>query len=152
MDTRSSADNDAGKLKRVEAMRTLRECGTTGYAEAFVQGALGKTTLEERPQIVEAVKEMAAGNDPRELIGALLAMAARTDTTGILEQIDLPTLVVVGAADTLTPLDLARELDARIEGSRLVMIPAAGHLPPLETPEEFGAAVETLLEGLAAPS
>ena len=58
MDTRSSADNDAGKLKRVEAMRTLRERGAAGYAEAFVQGALGKTTLEERPQIVEAVKEM----------------------------------------------------------------------------------------------
>ena len=95
---------------------------------------------------------MAAGNDPRGLIGALLAMAVRTDTTGILEQIDLPTVIVVGAEDTLTPPDLARELDARIEGSRLVMIPAAGHLPPLETPEEFGAAVETLLEGLAAPS
>jgi len=95
---------------------------------------------------------MAAGNDQRGLIGALLAMAARTDTTGIIEQIDLPTLVVVGAEDTLTPLNLACELDARIDGSRLVMIPAAGHLPSLGTPEEFGTAVETLLEGLAAPS
>ena len=37
VDTRSSADNDAGKLKRVEAMRTLRERGAAGYyAEAFV--------------------------------------------------------------------------------------------------------------------
>src|SRR5690606_5961412 len=142
-------DADPGRLKRLDAVRTLRRDGAAAFAEQFVKGALGATTHAERPEVVETVKAMAAEADPRGLIGAQLAMAARTDTSDVLGGIDLPTLVVVGEEDTLTPPDHARELATRIAGARLAILPGAGHLTPLEVPEEFNAAVGSFLEPLA---
>lgn len=148
-DTRSHADNDDGRLARLDAVRTLRREGAGAYAEQFVKGALGRTSHAERPQVVEAVAAMAAASDPRGLIGAQLAMAARTDTSDVLGGIEMPTLVVVGEEDTLTPPDNARELATRIRGARLTILPGAGHLTPLEIPAEFNAAVGAFLASLS---
>jgi pimeloyl-ACP methyl ester carboxylesterase len=150
-DTRSGTDRDPARLKRIEGIRTLRAEGAAGYAEGFAKSALGKTTLEQRPEVVTAVRAMAAAGDPRGLIGALLAMAGRTDTTDGAGQVAVPALVIVGDEDALTPPDHARELATRIKEARLVVIPGAGHLTPMEAPEEFTAALRGFLEGLSAP-
>jgi pimeloyl-ACP methyl ester carboxylesterase len=147
-DTRSGSDNDEGKLKRLDAVRTLRAKGAAAYAEAFVKNALGKTTHAKRPAVVAAVTKMAAGNDPRGLIGAQLAMAARTDTSDMLSGLEIPTLVVVGDEDVLTHPDHSREMATRIPRARLVVVPGAGHLTPLETPTEFTAALSGFLDTL----
>jgi pimeloyl-ACP methyl ester carboxylesterase len=52
----------------------------------------------------------------------------------------------VGAADTLTPPELAQEIAAAIPGARYAELPGCGHLPPLEAP----AAVTALLAGWLA--
>jgi 3-oxoadipate enol-lactonase len=150
-DTRSGIDRDEGRLKRFDGVRTLREKGAAGYAEGFVKGALGKTTHAERPEVVAAVTEMAAAADPKGLIGALLAMAARTDTTDMLEKLSMPTLVVVGDEDTLTHPDHSREMATRIAGARLVVIPGAGHLTPMEAPGAFTATLRGFLGTLSLP-
>jgi 3-oxoadipate enol-lactonase len=67
-----------------------------------------------------------------------------------LEGIRVPTHVVVGADDTLTPPDLARRMAERIAGSRLSIIPEAGHLANLDQPERFNAAVLGFLRALPA--
>jgi 3-oxoadipate enol-lactonase len=58
-----------------------------------------------------------------------------------LESIRVPTHIVVGADDRLTPPELARGMAARIAGAALTIIPEAGHLSNLEQPERFNAAV-----------
>jgi len=58
-----------------------------------------------------------------------------------LERIRVPTHIVVGADDRLTPPDIARAMASRIEGARLTIIPDAGHLANLEQPQHFNAAV-----------
>jgi 3-oxoadipate enol-lactonase len=148
-DTRSGNDKDDIRLKRLEGVRILRTKGAAGYADAFVKTALGKTTHATRPEVVAAVKEMASGNDPKGLVGAQLAMASRTDTTDILADLHMPTLVVVGDEDALTPPGHSRELATRIPGARLVVIPGAGHLTPLEAPGEFTAALKSFLDALS---
>jgi 3-oxoadipate enol-lactonase len=55
--------------------------------------------------------------------------------------IEVPTHVVVGADDTLTPPDVARAMAERIPGARLSVIANAGHLSNLEQPQAFNAAV-----------
>jgi pimeloyl-ACP methyl ester carboxylesterase len=149
--TRAGTDRDPARLKRFEGVRTLRAEGAAGYAEGFAKAALGKTTLEKRPEVVKAVRAMAAAGDPRGLIGALLAMAGRTDTSDGAGRLAVPALVVVGEEDGLTPPDHSRELATRIKGARLVVIPGAGHLTPLETPAEFTAALRGFLDALSAP-
>ncbi len=64
-----------------------------------------------------------------------------------LEQVAVPTLVVVGAEDKqfLTAADV---MQARIPGAEKVVLPGAGHAANLDAPEEFNAAVAGFLEGL----
>jgi 3-oxoadipate enol-lactonase len=58
-----------------------------------------------------------------------------------LETISVPTHVVVGDQDTLTPPAMSRELARRIRGARLTIIEDAGHLSNIEQPEAFNRAV-----------
>jgi len=58
-----------------------------------------------------------------------------------LETIAVPTHVVVGDQDTLTPPAMSRELARRIHGARLTIIEDAGHLSNIEQPEAFNRAV-----------
>ena len=62
-----------------------------------------------------------------------------------LENIRVPTHIVVGADDRLTPPEIARAMAARIAGARLTVIPDAGHLANLEQPQRFNAAVLAFL-------
>lgn len=144
-DTRSGADDDEGRLKRLAAVRTLRRHGAAAYATSFAESAVGRSTREHRPEVVEAVKAMARANPVAGMVGAQLAMAARTDTTASLARIDVPTLVVVGEEDTLTPPDLSREMAGRIGGARLEVLPGAGHLTSVEAPEAFNRALKGFL-------
>jgi 3-oxoadipate enol-lactonase len=62
-----------------------------------------------------------------------------------LESIRVPTHIVVGDEDTLTPPALSRSMAARIPGAQLTVIKGAGHLSNIEQPEAFNAAVLAFL-------
>lgn len=149
-DTRSEADSDEGRLKRVAAIRALRTEGPGAYAERFLPGVLSPETLESRPEVVRAVRTMIEANPVEGMVGAQIAMAARTDTTGALARIEVPTLVVVGEDDELTPPGTAREMARRIPGAGVTVIPLAGHVSNLENPDAFNEALRPFLEGLDA--
>jgi pimeloyl-ACP methyl ester carboxylesterase len=73
------------------------------------------------------------------------AVAARHDMRPVLRNIAVPTAVVVGANDTLTPVELSREIHALVPGSVLHIIPECGHLPPIEKPKELAAILLSLM-------
>jgi pimeloyl-ACP methyl ester carboxylesterase len=58
-----------------------------------------------------------------------------------LEEIAVPTLVVVGEGDRTLPLNWMEDIATRIRGARLVRIPGAGHISNMERPQEFNRAV-----------
>jgi pimeloyl-ACP methyl ester carboxylesterase len=62
-------------------------------------------------------------------------MAARTDTSATLGNIDVPTLLLVGEDDALTPPSVMKEMHEKIAESDLVTIPGVGHMSPVESPE-----------------
>ena len=70
------------------------------------------------------------------------AIIARPDSRPTLATIKLPTLIVVGEGDQITPPDAAREMHEGIAGSRLVIIPRAGHLALLENPSLVHPAIK----------
>lgn len=149
-DTRSEADDDAGRLKRAETIRTVKAHGAEVFARAFLPAVFAPASLTGKPEAVELIRATIAGTAPLSLAGTLLALAARTDTTASLHRIAVPTLVLVGEHDALTPPAAARALQERIPGARLQVIPGAGHLSNLENPAEFQAALLEFLEGLGA--
>jgi 3-oxoadipate enol-lactonase len=68
-----------------------------------------------------------------------------TDFRAVLPRIGVPTLVIVGAEDIVTPPTDSELLAKNVPGASLVTIPAAGHLTNLESPDAFNAALEAFL-------
>jgi pimeloyl-ACP methyl ester carboxylesterase len=74
------------------------------------------------------------------------AVAAREDLRPVLATIAVPTQVIVGEEDRMTPMALSQEIHAAIPGATLHVLPDCGHLPPIEKPE----ATADLLRALVA--
>jgi 3-oxoadipate enol-lactonase len=100
------------------------------------------------PQAVATLRTIIEGNDPRGIAAALRAMAQRPDSTALLKEIAVPTLVVVGAQDALTPPSEAQALQSSIAGSTLVELPNSGHISNVEQPDAFTQAVQAFLNNL----
>ncbi|TWI57605.1 pimeloyl-ACP methyl ester carboxylesterase [Pseudomonas duriflava] len=75
------------------------------------------------------------------------AIINRTDSRPTLADIHVPTLIVVGADDKLTPVAEAQAMHRGIAGSRLEILPTCGHLPPLELPERMTALLRDWFTG-----
>lgn len=69
-----------------------------------------------------------------------------TDFRSVLPKITVPTLVIVGEEDVVTPPSASDFLVKNIPGASLVTIPQAGHLTNIEKPEAFRAALRPFLE------
>ena len=67
------------------------------------------------------------------------------DQAPLLANVTVPTLVLTGEKDRLTPPALAAEIAAHIPGSELSIIEGAGHLSNIEAPDEFNRIVGTFL-------
>jgi 3-oxoadipate enol-lactonase len=82
------------------------------------------------------------------IIGDLMAIAERPDSTDLLPSMAIPALVIVGQEDVLTTPADAERIANGIHGARLIVIPNAGHLSNLEQPERFTSAIEAFATGL----
>jgi Predicted hydrolases or acyltransferases (alpha/beta hydrolase superfamily) len=82
------------------------------------------------------------------MIGDLIAIAERPDSTELLSSITVPALVIVGQEDVLTPPADAERIAKGIHGAQLIEIPNAGHLSNLEQPDQFTSAIEAFATAL----
>lgn len=74
------------------------------------------------------------------------AIMARADSRPLLPGIEIPTLVLVGEQDAITPPEIAREMAEMIEWASLVVIPESGHLATLEQPDRVTQALRLWLD------
>jgi 3-oxoadipate enol-lactonase len=132
--TRAGADAVAGALRRRELMAIAAERGSGGIADQMMPGMLGKTTRERNPSLGDSVHAMLESAPIAGSIGALQAMLDRPDSTPTLGTITVPTLIVVGDEDVLTPVAESEVMHAGIRGSHLEVIAGAGHLANIERP------------------
>jgi 3-oxoadipate enol-lactonase len=144
-DTRSGADTEEARAGRLRMLETLDRDGVEAIAAEMVPKVLGKTTHATRPDVVSAVRGMILTQGRDGVAGAVRAIMSRPDSTPLLESVTVPTIVIVGEEDTITPPAEAEKIHAGVAGSTLVRIPGAGHMPNIETPEAFNAAVATFL-------
>jgi pimeloyl-ACP methyl ester carboxylesterase len=148
-DTRAGADADAGREKRLAMAQMLTDDPeSTVVVDQVLPTLLGPTTQSERQLVAGRVKGFAQSAPPAAVAWAQRAMAARGDSFDVLRAVDVPTLVVVGEEDGLTPVAESESIAEAVPGARLVVLPRAGHLSALEDPEGFNAAVREFLAGL----
>ncbi len=144
-DTRAQGDTQENKKARAaQAEKALHE-GMEGIADAMLPKLFAPETVAQRPEIVKRVREMMVQTQPEGAAAALAGMAQREDQRPFLSRIVVPTLILVGRQDAITPLEDSEAMHYAIAGSKLKVIEGAGHVSNLERPEEFN---ETLLKFL----
>jgi len=149
MDTRAEADTADGKKNRDAAILQAKEGGAKAVAEDMLPKLLSPTTTQRNPALVERLRTMMSATPVAGMVGALGAMRDRPDSMGMLPDLTgLPTVVMVGADDQLTPPDRSRAMADAIPGARLEVVPNAGHVLPLEAPDRITSLIRSFVEGL----
>jgi len=143
-DTKSEADTNEGKVARSATIRQINESGLKVFADNFLKNALSQTSLANT-KLVNAATRIIRKNKPLGLCGMLLALASRTDITPFLTKIYVPTLILVGEHDRITPPVFSEQMHSSIRNSELVLLPNAGHISNLERPSGFNSALYSFL-------
>ena len=147
-DTRADADTDDAKRARDEAAELAQEKGAAAIAERMIPRLVGRSTQQTQPQMVERLREIIGRASVPGIVGALRAMRDRADSTPLLASIDVPTLVVVGQEDELTPPALAKAMTEAIPSAAMTTIPGAGHVTCLEAPTAVSRVLAEFLEAM----
>ncbi len=147
-DTKSGADSDEGKVKRATTLRSLKLNGVGPFAETFVKTVFAESTFTAHPEIVQSITSVVASTSPIAIGGTLLALASRTDTTAALASIAVPTLILCGEHDALTPPEQSELMHKRIAGSVLHVVPSAAHLSNLENSGVFNERLIAFLKSI----
>jgi pimeloyl-ACP methyl ester carboxylesterase len=147
-DTRAEPDDQTGKANRDKMIALTNDRGSRAVIEQMLPKMLSEQTQRERPRVKEDVIQMATSQSKDAIAAALLAMRDRADARPSLSSIRVPTLVLVGAEDALTPPEMSERLAAAIPGAELKQIPSAGHLSNLDQPDLFNEEVRQFLRSV----
>jgi len=149
-DTRAQADTEEGKQTRHQQAEKALSEGMAGIADAMLPKLLTPETVSKRPEVVKRVRDMMLKTKPQGAASALLGMAEREDQSEFISTIGVPTMIVVGREDAITPLADSETMNSKIQHSRLVVLDNAGHVSNLEQTEHFNYALMKFLERVAA--
>lgn len=147
-DTKAPADTETAREGRTRMLEILSEQGPGGVADDMLDKLLGETSRRDRPGLVSDVRSFIVTNNPEGIRRAILRLRDRPDAVPGLARIAVPTLVLVGSEDAITPTSEAEALAAGIPNASFEIVPAAGHLANLEHPAAFNTAVGRFLETL----
>ncbi|MGI0048785.1 MAG: alpha/beta fold hydrolase [Nitrososphaera sp.] len=147
-DTMSTADSNEAKIRRANSIKLVKKEGVGKFAEGFLKAVFAPKTFDTKPGLVDEIRRIILSNSSLGICGALLALAGRTDTTEALAKIGVPTLVLVGEHDAVTPPAAAKSMHDRIPSSRLHLIENAAHMSNLENPNMFNEHLAKFLDGI----
>lgn len=144
-DTRAGADSSEARGKRREMQALVLAEGPDAVAARMIAGMVGKTSRADRPEVVDALDAMMRRASVGGITDALQALMDRADSTPTLGTVTVPTLILCGEEDALTPVPESRAMAAAIPGARLELIAGAGHASNFEAPEAFNALLSDFL-------
>jgi pimeloyl-ACP methyl ester carboxylesterase len=145
-DTRAAADtSEAAAGRRQLAERVLQQ-GVSRAVEDMLPRLLDPATAETQAALVADIRRMMQQTPAASFATAQRGMASRPDFSARLADIDVPTLVICGQADAITPPVEMQSIAAAIPGALFEQIPGAGHLAPLEQPQAVNAAIQRFLQ------
>ena len=132
LDTKADADDDNGKLIRAQKINQINVDGLEAFVDGFVPPLFAEESEKSFKKLYNETIHRCKQNNPLGVKGALIAMLSRTSTVKFLKKIKIPTLVIAGAFDKLTPPPVMRDMADKITDSEFGIAPRAGHLSPLE--------------------
>jgi pimeloyl-ACP methyl ester carboxylesterase len=144
-DTRTSVDTPERLAGRERSIALARADGPAAIATDMLPALLGPTTHAQRPDVVARVRALIESQPAETIVAGQQAMMTRVDSAAVLPTITVPTVIIVGDEDVITPPSDAQFMQERIQGSTVVTIGGAGHMSNLEDPEAFNGAMHEFL-------
>lgn len=147
-DTKAAGDTPEAAETRLKLATHVLNFGTSAVAEAMPAKLFAAETFKKQPELVAAVRGLIERTDPQGLAAAQHGLAEREDVRPWLSKIAMPTLVVCGRHDVISPVDEMRDFAAQIPSARFEIIEGAGHMAPMELPQEFNTRLTAFIDGL----
>jgi pimeloyl-ACP methyl ester carboxylesterase len=147
-DTRAQADTEPSRAARLQSAEDVEKHGPRAFLDGMVPKLLGPSSIAERPDVVARVRHMMDKMTAQGIVAVQRGMAARPDSRATLATVTVPTLVLVGADDTVTTIADAEAIRQGIAGSSSAVLPLAGHLAVLEQPDAAAEVVGKFLDSL----
>jgi 3-oxoadipate enol-lactonase len=145
-DTRAVADTPEARAGRTALAARVLAIGSQAAADAMLPKLFGPESERNHPAAIAATRAVILRNPAAGIAAALAGMAKRPDVTDMLGGIAVPTLVIVGEHDAISPPAEMRGIADRIPGAEFVMIRGAGHMSPMENSLDFNAALHRFLQ------
>jgi pimeloyl-ACP methyl ester carboxylesterase len=154
VDTKLEADTPEARAGRADLAAKVGRLGQSILADAMVPRLLAAAPhvqTTDRVGIEDLLRRTIVAQPVETIQAALAALGGRPDMTEAMRRVRVPTLLVVGAEDTITPPACMEAATRVLPDARLLVVPEAGHMTPLERPAVFNAALlEFLRKALAA--
>lgn len=147
-DTQCVADNPETKAKRLITIEEIKRNGAANFNEAFTKSVFHKESLNTKKELVDQLRKVVFSNSQNSIVHGLNALAGRSETCSTLCEIAVPTLIICGREDEVTPLVQSEFMNATIKRSILRVINNAGHVSNLEQPIEFNTHLSEFLPRL----
>ena len=147
-DTQCIADTPEVKEKRYEAISEIEVNGVANFNEGFIKKVFHKDSFTNKKELVKELRSVVFSNSEHIIQQGLVALAERSETCSTLDKINLPTLIICGREDIVTPLAQSEAMKKSIPGATLQIIENAGHVSNLEHADEFNKHLLDFLETL----
>ncbi|MBC7845174.1 MAG: alpha/beta hydrolase [Flavobacterium sp.] len=144
-DTQCIADSREVKAKRYKNIEDIKEYGVTHFNEGFIKKVFHEDSITNKPELVKQLRNVVFSNSQHIICQGLVALAERSETCPILNKITIPTLIICGRDDAVTPLDESKFMNKNIKDSVLHVINNAGHVSNLEEPAKFNKLLRDFL-------
>lgn len=136
-DTQCIADTSEVKTKRYSIIEDIKVNGPADFNEGFIKSVFHEDSISTKKELVESLRKVVFANSQHIITMGLTALAERSETCSTLNEISVPTLIICGKEDEVTPLAQSEYMHAEIKDSILKVIENAGHVSNLEHPDEF---------------
>lgn len=144
--TKSSEDSEESKAIKLLHIKQINEKGIHGFTGEVISKLFHKDTVIAKKVVVKETEILIRSNSEQAITNGLVVLANREKSCHILNTINIPTLIVCGKEDDITPVESSQFLHENIKDSTLEIIESAGHLSNLDQPEEFNRILQRFLE------
>ena len=145
-DTRAASDTPEGAQGRLDLAASVEQSGALPVADSMLPKLFAPQSLSSGADYVEATLQVMASTRPSTIAAALRGMASRPDMTSELGNIGVPSLLLCGEHDAITPADEMRRVAAAMPEATFHTIYGAGHMSPLERPERVNHLILEFLQ------
>ena len=144
-DTRSGSDSEEGINNRLRMVDLVLKHGPKSISSSMIPNLISESSQRDSPNLTKSLIDMIESTDRQGIAASQRGMAERKDYADRLTDIQVPTLLIVGSEDRLTPPNVMKPMSSQLPHAKYCEVPGAGHMSPMEDSILVNQAMEAFL-------